>query len=255
LMEQADVFDRNARAMRQARAARSPREDRWLNARGLEELAARATEKTGRIARALFVGDCAGLDLHQLFPPVDQWDYRGLSPEAQTQCEEDMLRLGDARFDLIVANGTLDSVNDLPGALIQMRRALARGGLFLGCYAGAGTLDTLRAIIQNAPASEGRARFHPQIDVRAAGDLLARAGFAEPVADTETIVARYGALGRLIKDIRANGLSNALPSAPRVTRLELESWFAGFDAARDAGGKVVVQFCPVFLTGRSALPT
>jgi NADH dehydrogenase [ubiquinone] 1 alpha subcomplex assembly factor 5 len=252
-MEQADVFDRRARAGRQERAARSPREDRWLNARMLEEIGARAGERPEPQTRALFVGDCAGLALSSLLPKAQTIEYRGLNPVAEQWCEEDALGLEGCRFELIVANGTLDSVNDLPGALIQMRRALAPGGLFLGAFAGAGTLEALRSIVQNSPLSHGKSRFHPQIDVRAAGDLLARAGFAEPVADTETITARYGQLNRLIGDVRANGLANALPNAPRVSRRERAEWLAGFDAARDGDGKVAEQFCPVFLTGRSVL--
>src|SRR4051812_42838416 len=99
------------------------------------------------------------------------------------QADEDRLPFADASFDLVISAGVLDQVNDVPGALALVRRVLRPDGLFLGAFAGAGTLATLRACILAAEADRPAARFHPQIDVRSAGDLLSRAGFALPVAD------------------------------------------------------------------------
>lgn len=214
-----------------------------------EELAARAADLNAKPGNALFVGDGGGTKLWADY----RWETLGLSNGAELFCEEDRFDPGAARYDLIVANGTLDTVNDLPGALIQFRRALAPGGLFLGAFMGSGSLAALRSIIASSGESQGRARFHPQIDVRAAGDLLARAGFAEPVADTETINASYRDLLRLVMDIRANGLSSALPTRALVTKLEFASWFSGFAEAMDEEGRVMEEFCPVYLTGRSPI--
>jgi SAM-dependent methyltransferase len=219
----------------------------------LEELLARAAEREGQGGRALFVGDTGGLSVNAELSGYSHRDIMGLHGEGGLLCEEDRFDPGDARYDLIIANGTLDSVNDLPGALIQYRRALAPGGLFLGAFMGAGSLAALRSIIAGSRESAGRARFHPQIDVRAAGDLLARAGFAEPVADTETISVSYRSLQRLIGDVRANGLSSALPSRALVTRIEFASWLSGVADAMDEGGRVNEEFCPVYLTGRSPI--
>ncbi len=110
-------------------------------------------------------------------------------------------RSSAGRFDLVVSVGVLDTINDLPGALTLIRRALNPDGLFLAAFAGAGTLPRLRQAMRAAEEAEGRdpsPRIHPQIDVRAAGDLLTRAGFALPVADREVVEVRYASLSRLL---------------------------------------------------------
>ncbi len=112
------------------------------------------------------------------------------------QCDEDRLPFADGAFDLVVSVGALDSVNDLPGALLLTRRALKPDGLFLAALAGAGSLARLRRAMLAADAAEGGAapRVHPQIDVRAAGDLLVRAGFALPVVDAQPVEVRFRSL-------------------------------------------------------------
>src|SRR5204862_5240771 len=97
--------------------------------------------------------------------------------------------------------GSLDTVNDLPGALIQIRRALRPDGLFLAAFIGAGSLPRLRRamrVAEEAASMPPSPRIHPQIDVRAAGDLLVRAGFALPVADCEMPDVRFSPFRRLI---------------------------------------------------------
>ncbi len=121
------------------------------------------------------------------------------------QGDEDRLPFADAAFELVVSAGVLDSVNDVPGALALVRRVLRPDGLFLGAFAGAGSLAVLKGAFL---AAEPAARFHPQIDVRAAGDLLARAGFALPVADVETLSVRYAGIGNLLRDVR--GMAGAI---------------------------------------------
>lgn len=122
--------------------------------------------------------------------------------------EEDRPTLNPQSYDLIISIGLLDSVNDLPGALVQFRQALKSDGLFLASFAGAGTLamfkQSLREIEPNMQ------RIHPQIDVRASGDLLARAGFVMPVADVEDYPLRYKSLEGLMADIHAQGAGNLL---------------------------------------------
>ncbi|MCP5990175.1 class I SAM-dependent methyltransferase, partial [Klebsiella pneumoniae] len=91
---------------------------------------------------------------------------------------EDALPFADDSFDLVIACGTLDSVNDLPGALILMRRVLRPDGLMLAAFAGAGSLSRLKAALLAAEGDRPGQHVHPQVDVRSAGDLLSRAGFA-----------------------------------------------------------------------------
>jgi SAM-dependent methyltransferase len=113
-------------------------------------------------------------------------------------------------FDLIASLATLDTVNDLPGALIHLRRALAPGGLLLASFVGAGSLPGLRAAMLAGDADRPAARLHPMVDVRAAASLLQRAGFVDPVADGRTLAVRYSSWERLVGDLRGQGLGNVL---------------------------------------------
>lgn len=115
-------------------------------------------------------------------------------------------------FDLIASLGTLDTVNDLPGALIHIRNALAPGGLMIASFIGAGSLPRLRAAMLAADADRPAARMHPLVDVRAGGQLLQRCGFARPVVDGWGIDVRYSSLRLLVGDLRAQGLGNVLAS-------------------------------------------
>ena len=131
-------------------------------------------------------------------------------------------------FDFIASLGTLDTVNDLPGALIHLRNALAPGGLMIASFPGAGSLATLRDLMLEADGERPAPRVHPQVDVRAGGQLLQRCGFADPVIDTRTITVRFASLDSLVADLRAQGLGNVLArSGPPLRK-------GAFAAARDA---------------------
>ncbi len=170
------------------------------------------------------------------------------------QGDEDRLPFADARFDLVVSAGVLDTVNDLPGALTLIRRVLRPDGLFLGAFAGAGSLATLRACLREAEGG-GVARFHPQIDVRSAGDLLMRAGFALPVADGETLSVRYASVFRLLADLRGMGASNLLPGRVSLARATLARLADAFAARADADGRTTERFEIIFLTGWAPDPS
>ena len=169
------------------------------------------------------------------------------------QTDEDRPAFADASFDLIVSAGVLDSVNDLPGALALIRRALRPDGLFLGAFAGAGSLATLRASLRQA--DPGVARLHPQIDVRAAGDLLVRAGFALPVADSERIDVRYADLFGLLRDLRGMAATNVLHGRIPLTRATLARIADAFAARADADGRVAERFEIIFVTGWAPAPS
>ena len=154
--------------------------------------------------------------------------------------------------------GVLDTVNDLPGALALIRRALRPDGLFLAAFAGAGSLPSLRSAIRAAEAAEGLGaspRVHPQIDLRAAGDLLARAGFALPVADAERVTVRFGSLARLVADLRAMAATNLLVSRSRpFGRLGFAAAAADFAARADADGRTAERFEILHLSGWAPAP-
>jgi SAM-dependent methyltransferase len=174
------------------------------------------------------------------------------------EADEDRLPLAEGAFDLVVSIGALDTVNDLPGALILARRALRPDGLFLAAFAGAGSLPRLRAAMLAADAAQGGAspRIHPQIDVRAAGDLLARAGFALPVADAESVTVRFPHLPALVRDLRAMGATNILASRDRrpIGRAGLAAAIADFAAAADPDGKTAERFEILHLSGWAPSP-
>jgi NADH dehydrogenase [ubiquinone] 1 alpha subcomplex assembly factor 5 len=249
-----DIFDRQARRVKRNKMLRALPEDQWIIARMAEELISRFSDEGRIIRRALWIGSLS---------PGIRGAFKALSvkivhadacidTEAEgplIPCDEDFLPFSDNSFDAVFAVGTLDSVNDLPGALTLIRRTLRPGGLFFGSFLGAGSLATLKKIVHSVEPSI--ARTHPQIDVRGAGDLLARAGFADPVADMEMVIARYSTLQRLLKDLDANGLRNSLKTRAAICKSDYTRWNAAFDLMREGDGKVSEWFAPIFMTGRS----
>jgi SAM-dependent methyltransferase len=169
--------------------------------------------------------------------------------------DEEALPFADESFDLAVSLLALQGVNDLPGALVQIRRALKPDGLFLGCVLGGATLTELRQAFAAAEADlEGGAspRVAPFADVRDLGALLQRAGFALPVTDVETVTVRYADPLGLMRDLRAMGLTNALAErrqAPlrRATLLRAAALHA--ERFADADGRVRATFEIVWLSG------
>jgi SAM-dependent methyltransferase len=170
------------------------------------------------------------------------------------QCDEDQLPFADASFDLVVSAGVLDQVNDLPGALTLIRRALRPDGLFLAGFVGAGSLPLLRNAVMTADMAAGGAvasRMHPMIDVRAAGDLLARAGFTLTVADGEPLTVRYSSPFRLFADLRGMAMTNMLKvrQAPPYSRGRLQALLAALAEQTAADGKLPETFELIFMTG------
>ena len=158
-------------------------------------------------------------------------------------------------LDLAVSLYHLHEVNDVPGMLVQIRRALKPDGLFLGCLAGAGTLGELReALLAAETELSGGAspRVAPLVDVRDAGALLQRAGFALPVADHETVTARYDSMFSLMRDLRTMGATSSLVTRSRKpVRRELLVRAAEIYAARfsDPDGRVRATFSTIWLSG------
>lgn len=157
-------------------------------------------------------------------------------------------------FDLIVAIGLLDAVNDLPGALIHLRKALTPGGLVIAHFIGGQSLPGLRAAMLAAEPDRPSARIHPLVDPRAAPALLQRAGWKDPVVDTHTLAVRYTSLDRLVADLRDSGLGNALAKpGPPLGKTALALARAAFAARAEADGKTTELFEIVTLTGRRSL--
>jgi SAM-dependent methyltransferase len=169
--------------------------------------------------------------------------------------DEEVLPFGEGSLDLAVSALALQSVNDLPGALAQIRRALKPDGLFLGTLLGGETLTELRQAFAAAESEiEGGVspRVAPFADLRDLGALLQRAGFALPVVDTDRITVRYATAFDLMRDLRGMGATNALVERRRVplkraTLLRMADIYA--QRFSDPDGRLRASFDVVWLSG------
>jgi SAM-dependent methyltransferase len=137
---------------------------------------------------------------------------------AAVEFDDEVLPLAAGSLDLAVSALALQFVNDLPGALIQIRRALKPDGLFLAALLGGDTLAELREAFAAAESEvEGGVspRIAPFADLRDLGGLLQRAGFALPVIDSERVTVRYDTVFALMHDLRRMGAANALVERSR----------------------------------------
>lgn len=130
---------------------------------------------------------------------------------------EDALEVEEGSYDLVLAMGTFDTLNELPLALRLIRHALAPGGLFMGALSGGETLPQLRSAMRAADVVSGGAapHVHPRIEASALAPLLAAAGFVDAVVDVDRINVSYASLERLVGDLRAMGATNVLSERPR----------------------------------------
>jgi SAM-dependent methyltransferase len=240
-----EIFSRAARRAIAARAANSKPADRWLLAYLHDEALQRLAANDAHIGSVLVTGPVAfdvAASLHRQGAQTIV-----IQSSDSVEFDEDRPPFADGSFDAILAVGGLDTVNDLPGALLRFRQMLKPGGLFIGSMAAAGSLPALRAAMSGlAPGPY----FHPQIDVRAAGDLLTRAGFALPISDLDFVRARYSELGGLLRDLRANGFSSALPEKAVLTRRQRTTIADAFKAAA-VDGKTPETFSFVHLNARA----
>lgn len=169
--------------------------------------------------------------------------------------EPEILPLEPESIDLAVSLLALQETNDIPGMLAQIRRALKPDGLFMGAIAGAGTLSELRESLLAAETElygGASPRVIPFTDIRDAGALLQRSGFALPVADIDTVTVRYDTLFNLMADLRAMGATNALcdrsrrPGTRRLFQRAAEIYAERFS---DADGRIRATFSIVWLLG------
>ncbi len=255
-------FDRRLRRIRRDRAAPLFAGADYLHRLAAEELLHRLDFVTRPFGEALVLG-CADRSLPDALAAsalqvVSADPGFGFARACRgVQCDEDRLPFADGSFDLVVSVGLLDSVNDLPGALTLIRRALRPDGLFLGAFAGAGSLPRLRAAMFAAGEAQGGAtpRIHPQIDVRAAGDLLTRAGFALPVTDLDAVEIRYSGLPSLVSDLRAMSGTNVVAGTRQpLSRTGYAAAMADFSSAADPDGKTVETFDIIHLSGWAPSP-
>ena len=183
-----------------------------------------------------------------LRPLAENWTRAAFGPE-------ETLNLEAGDFDLAVGVLGLHAVNDLPGALIQTRRALKPDGLFVAALFGGETLNELRdsfAAGEEQVRGGASPRVSPFADVRDLGGLLQRAGFNLPVADVERTVVRYGKFQTLVGDLRAVGETNALVQRSKAfLRRDVLTASLSHYAAHHAepDGRLRATFDIIYLTG------
>jgi SAM-dependent methyltransferase len=222
--------------------------DRFLHDAAIEGIADRLQAVTRKFEHGLWIGDavpaeisgfardwvCADFDAGEILNVPDSFD--------------------KGPFDLAVSLFSLQSINDLPGAMVQIRRQLKPDGLFLGALLGGATLSELRAAFAHAEiATRGGVspRVAPFADVRDLGGLLQRAGFALPVADVERLTVRYRDFWGLARDLRAHGFTNSLSERSRhpLRRDTLAAVLAHYASHHAEDGKLLARFETLYLTG------
>ena len=223
------VFDRGAVRRRRERAAPGLAAHDFLHRAVAENLAERLTDVRRRFATILDVGRRGLEPILASRSGTERVVHADLGLSAfkpdgnlfggyPIVADEEHLPFADGHFDLVISLLSLHSVNDLPGALIQIRRILRPDGLFLAALLGGETLRELRIALAKAESAEEGGvspRVAPFADVRDAGALLQRAGFALPVVDSETFTVDYADALTLMRDLRGMGESNCLAERRR----------------------------------------
>lgn len=170
-------------------------------------------------------------------------------------CDEESLPFADRSFDLALSALSMHWINDLPGALVQIQRALKPDGLMIAALPGAGTLSELRQSLLIAETElRGGAvmRVSPFLDVIDGAQLLQRAGFAMPVADADTVTVRYDSMLNLLADLRGMGETSAFAdrSGPPLTRsILMRAAEIYADQFSDPAGRIRATFEIVTLSG------
>jgi SAM-dependent methyltransferase len=257
------VFDRRAVRQHRERAARLGTAE-FLFEEAAERLAERLDDIKRGFTRVLVlgarrgvmagaVGSRAGIEL--MVEVDDAFGFlSGARPGPRVLAEAEALPFAPAAFDLVVSPLALQWTNDLPGALLQLRRCLAPDGLLLASMLGGETLDALRrAFLEAELAEEGGVspRVSPMADGRELAGLLHRAGFALPVVDSDRVSVTYESALALMAELRAMGETNALRErrrrfTRRGTLLRAAEIYRGLAGGPD--GRVAAAFEIVTMT-------
>lgn len=258
------IFDRLLLTQHRDRAAARAREHDFLLVRAAEDIAERLGIVKRTFPRVLVAGAHHGVlgRMAATLPGVSEVVSLDRAPAMLAQChgpavlaDEEALPFAEGSFDLAISAHALHVVDDLPGVLVQLRHALKPDGLLIATFPGGATLTELRQSWLQAETEllDGVSpRVIPFADVRDCGSLLQRAGFALPVADSETITVTYANPLALMAEIKAMGQSNMLVERSRkpVTRSLLmrasEIYRERFGLP---GGRVPATFEIITLTG------
>lgn len=256
------IFDRKRLARHRARAAAGLTRHDFLFREAADRLADRLDDTTRRFPLALDLGSHGGQlrEVLQGRGGIETLVESDLSPALlrgplAVCADEEFLPFREASFDAALSVLSLHWVNDLPGALVQLRRALKPDGLFLAMLFGGQTLKELRQSLELAMLETTgglAAQVSPFIDVRDAGGLLQRAGFALPVVDSQLVTVSYDNLFALMQELRGMGETNTLLHA-RKNFSRRDTFLRAAEIYQkkfsDAEGRITATFELVTLTG------
>jgi SAM-dependent methyltransferase len=261
------IFDRLQVRRQRDRAAAGLAQHDFLFREVAERLADRLLDITRRFPLALDIGCHTGILAETLagrggietllqcdLSPAMAAAARRATGGPTAAADEEALPFAAGRFDLVLSDLSLHWVNDLPGALLQIRHLLKPDGLMLAAMLGGETLCELRQCLMEAElAEEGGAgpRVSPFADVRDAGALLQRAGFSQPVVDSDTITVTYATAAALLADLRGMGETNAVIGRRKgcSRRATFAHAFALYeDRFGDRGGRLPATFQVITLT-------
>jgi NADH dehydrogenase [ubiquinone] 1 alpha subcomplex assembly factor 5 len=249
------------------RAARHWGEADFLVADVAERLADRLDDIQRKFPVALDLGCRGGVlarllngrgGIESLVQMDPAYGFARRAPSPRVVAEAEMLPFKPGSFDLILSVLDLHHINDLPGALLQIRHALKSDGLLLAALFAGETLTGLRRAWMEAELVEqggAGSRVSPFADPRDLGALLQRAGFAAPVIDSDAIEVSYDSALKLMRDLRAMGEGNALIERPRnfTRRATMLRAVEFYDATADVKGRITARFEVVTLTAWAPL--
>ncbi len=261
------VFDRDILKLRRDRAATKAQDYNFLFAETAERLADRLDDTTRNFPMAVDLG-CHSGELGQIIgtrggiETLYQTDIsaryattaRANNGKGTLVADEEFLPFAEGSLDLIISNLSLHWVNDLPGMLLQARRSLKPDGLFLACMLGGETLKDLREALMTAEAEEEGGvspRVSPFVDVKDAGALLQRSGFALPVVDADDIYIDYPDALKLMRDLSGMGESNLITKrSKKFTKRSTLARAAAIYHERHArsDGRIMAKFQVIYLT-------
>lgn len=266
----ARIFDRALLARRRARVAGGAGEHDFLLQRVADDLAERLEIVRRRFPLAANIGAHHGVlsdrirglaGIERIIDVDATTELLRGAPDLRVVADEEALPFADASLDLVVSALSMQLVNDLPGTLIQIRRALKPDGLLLAAMLGGATLKELREawLAAESEVTGGASpRVAPFADVRDMGGLLQRAGLALPVVDSETVTVTYPDPLAAMREIKAMGASNMLVArrrTPVTRRLLLRAAEIYAERFAGQGGRVPATFEILTLTAWAPDPS
>ena len=246
------IFDRTQLRANRARARSRIKEHSFLMEWSKEQILQNLSLVNKEFPLTLQLGNF-DLGAHEKIGQLITMDDEG----STLQGDEEFFPFKENSFDLIISNLNLHSVNDLPGTLLQIRKALKPDGLFLGAMFGGETLYELRESLTQAELSlKGGAspRVFPFADKQQMGALLQRAGFSLPVIDSDIVTVTYENMFKLMHDLRGMGEGNIIRERSKINPGKvffMEAAQRYQDNFAEEDGRIPASFEVIFLSGWS----